>query len=84
MTREQINKHFERLNEALKGVGLPTESGEHRKGVHAGEFMFMNETEDGQANFKHIGSRNYLYLTKADRVLIPTGTAFHQGTFDQF
>ncbi|MFC2167780.1 hypothetical protein ACFLRW_02260 [Acidobacteriota bacterium] len=82
MEREEINKHFERLHEALKSVDLPTEHEGTRQGVHAGEFMLMSSDEWGNIKFKHSVTRNYIVLCSDNSVYIPTGGAFRLGYFD--
>ena len=82
MDRETINKHFERLHEALKSEDLPTEHEGTRRGVHAGEFMLMSSDDWGNIKFKHCVTRNYVVLCTNDQVYIPTGGAFRLGFFD--
>lgn len=85
MERLQINHYFEMLNESLKTTAIPTSAGEHRKGVFSGEFMFMRETGDNKISFKHIGTRNYLYMDKTTGAIsIPAGGAFFLGEFDAY
>lgn len=82
MDRQQIDHHFERLNEALKGCALPTEHEGERECVSAEEFMLMRITEDGCVRFKHIVTRNYIILLPDGYLAIPTGQPFALGFFD--
>ena len=82
MNEETINKHFERLHEALKSVDLPTEHQGTRRGVHAGEFMLMGYDYIGNVKFKHVITRNYLILREDDSIHVPTGGPFRLGFFD--
>lgn len=83
MDRETINKHFERLDEALKSIDLQTEAGKIRRGVSAGEFMLMGYDYIGNVRFKHFATRNYLILREDGSVHIPKKSEpWMRGVFD--
>ena len=81
MTRADINKQFARLEIALNSAMLPTSKGPRK--ASAKEFMLMNKRTDGWA-FKHIDSRNYIYLLDNGQIDIPVGGMFKEGVFDTF
>ena len=81
MNQEKVNHYFERLDESLKSVGLPTSTGATRM-ARAWEFMLMRES-DQYIHFKHKGQRNYLYMDKlTGKITIPVGGPFFLGEFD--
>lgn len=72
---------FARLNAALAGVQLPQEGGGTRE-CDASEFMLMHVDSDGSIGFKHIDTRNYIYLSADGKLTAPrTDKAFQRGTF---
>lgn len=79
-----MDKAFEQLVEALETAFLPTKDGKHRK-ADADEFMLMTPSPiNGQWQFKHAPTRNYLLVSETSgKITIPTGGAFFMGYFDK-
>jgi hypothetical protein len=69
----EVNEHFERLGEALKGVGLPADERftQYRE-AYPEEFMLMH-VSDGRSWFKHRGTRMYLSLCDSDNKVVTHG-----------
>ena len=82
-SRKRIDADFKRLEAALKSTPLPHSDGSSHTG-EPGEFMWMNENGNGSVSFKHRESRNYITLSPAGTINIPTGKLFHAGVFDRF
>lgn len=91
ISKATIKKARKLLTEALKEIKLPTENEGWRQAT-ADEFMFMEEDEYSYS-FKHVMTRNYLYLVKEKqewsgkeyfRILIPLGEPFGRGYFEGF
>ena len=83
-TEEEINKLFEALKYRLSYTLLNTEEGRKRK-ADAGEFMFMSISEKRFAMFKHIHTRNYVYLDMNNQnvLFVPSlDKPFFRGFFD--
>jgi hypothetical protein len=77
----EIKRGFQLLGEALRGKLLPREGGPPSYGT-ADEFMFMNYDDLGQRVFKHRHTKNYVFLTKDNELVIPSdGSPWHRGTF---
>jgi len=83
-TKAEAAFAYERLTKALKDYGpLPTEKGKPRV-VKANEFMYMQMHLDGAFQFKHSGTRNYVFVQPTGKLEIPTGGSFMLGFFDSF
>lgn len=80
---------FSCLDKALDITKLPTKGGKNRW-AKGDEFMFMGFTKnDGyvvgnqlMAMFKHIVTRNYLYIDMNGSIIIQTDGPWHRGEFD--
>ena len=83
ISRQDINAYFSMLERSLERFILPTEDGVDRF-AKAAEFMLMRISGD-LVHFKHILTRNYLYLDRfTGEISIPTGRPFHLGFFDEY
>lgn len=74
------------LAQGLKQRKLPISSGDDRRAT-PDEFMLMNPAPiKGQWQFKHVDSRNYVFVDSRDgRITVPkTDKPFFRGTFDKF
>ena len=84
ITNKQAESLFDKLAMALKKEKLPTRKGEMRQ-AEPGEFMLMNVTPSGVAQFKHSDTRNYVFLKADGSLEVPrTKEPFFQGEFDIF
>jgi hypothetical protein len=80
-TTADVEPQFERLQIALDKVQLEREEGKFTRAT-SDEFMLMQFGEDGEAQFKHRDSRNYVYLFPNGRLFIPkTEVPFNRGLF---
>jgi len=82
MERWFMDMQFRRLETALVNTCLPTEDGSSRL-AQADEFMLMQIDSRDRVQFKHVDTRNYLYLNPDDSISIPVGSVFHLGFFDR-
>jgi len=79
MTREQINRDFERFDKLLKVTPLLANRGVRFAG--ANEFMHMGIQPNGTIGFKHVDTRNYVFMG-GRRLHVPlTGRPFERGEF---
>ena len=80
LTFKEKNKCFERLDWFLSQVMVQTEHGDPRE-ASADEFMLMHT--EGNLGFKHINTRNYVFILPNNRLYVPvTNNAFMRGFFD--
>lgn|GEM_PF-4730780 len=89
MTKTDRDSLFTELDSHLQKQKLPTSYGLHRL-AHADEFMLMHISEDGTIGFKHICSRNYVFLVPKYRhegcyeLSVPiSNEPFMRGQFDE-
>jgi hypothetical protein len=89
MTKEERNTLFECLETELQLQKLPTSYGLPRI-AHADEFMIMHTTEEGIIGFKHICTRNYVFLIPSESqnreydLYVPVSKEyFMRGQFDE-
>jgi hypothetical protein len=88
MTAQERNSLFEALDTLLQEQKLPTSYGLSRL-AHADEFMLMQVSDDGSVGFKHIASRNYVFLVphstheKYDLYVPISNEPFMRGQFDE-
>jgi len=87
MMSTAVDQWFDRLISAVQkqneGEGFATSNGSIRRDVEVDEFMLMN-VANGQAQFKHRHTRNYVFLRADGTFSIPsTGNAWLKGTFDK-
>lgn len=83
ISRQVIDSSFSMLQQSLKRFALPTEDSGNRF-ASVEEFMLMNISGD-LVHFKHILTRNYLYLDRfTGKISIPVGKPFHLGFFDEY
>jgi hypothetical protein len=88
MTMKERNELFETLESLLQEQKLPTSYGLPRL-THADEFMLMHVSDDGSVGFKHIASRNYVFLCphvtheKYDLYVPISNDPFMRGQFDE-
>lgn len=81
MNALERNKCFEKLDWLLSNMLLDTEHDDPRT-PGAEEFMLMSH-ENGVLAFKHIGTRNYLYIYPGNKLYVPkTKAPFMLGFFD--
>lgn len=73
---------FEIAIRKMKGIKLDRQDGTKTEADVEKEFMFMGVSDYGYGMFKHIHTRNYLYIHKSGNVIIPKkDQAFNRGVF---
>jgi hypothetical protein len=90
MTKEERHSLFQCLEAELQLQKLPTSYGLPRL-AHSDEFMIMHTTEEGVIGFKHIGTRNYVFLLPSEsqnrkyELYVPVSRElFMRGQFDEY
>jgi hypothetical protein len=77
----EVDAQFARLEVALANVPLKREAG-HKEIAKADEFMLMQFGAQGEVQFKHRETRNYVFLFPSGRLFVPETTEpFTRGTF---